>query len=49
MHASAAGAKARRPLNAGPAVDMMFTETFLYARCRSAVRDAGVEFGHFWR
>jgi hypothetical protein len=40
MHASAAGAKAR-PLNAGPAVDMIVTESFLYkiVGC-SAIRDA---------
>jgi hypothetical protein len=32
MHASAAGAKARRPLNAVSAVDMIVTESFPYAR-----------------
>jgi hypothetical protein len=37
MHASAAGAKAR-PLNAGLAVDMIATESFL--GCHSANRDA---------
>jgi hypothetical protein len=42
MHASAAGAKARRPLNAGLVVDMIVTESFLYeiVGCRSAIRDA---------
>jgi hypothetical protein len=44
MHASAAGAKARRPLNAGPAVDMIVTESFLYeiVGWRSAIRDGDI-------
>jgi hypothetical protein len=32
MQASVAGAKARRPLSAVSAVDMIVTESFLYAR-----------------
>jgi hypothetical protein len=32
MHASAAGAKTRRPLNAVSAVDMIVTESFLYSQ-----------------
>jgi hypothetical protein len=50
MHASAAGAKARRPLNAGLAVDMIVTAS---SPCESGLSlshsRSALEFGHFCR